>query len=121
VLDTHGRNGQDHPQRHVLATRGGYDAPGERWEHLQDWPYDLRRRPWQWPRLPRRRQTRAPEAVQQVGDACFTKYPHGLGTDVHKGAVPSQSQSGARSVAQDVGSPPISVRRIERYEGEWGT
>jgi Transposase zinc-binding domain len=38
VLDTHGRNGQDHPQRHVLATRGGYDAQGERWEHLQDWP-----------------------------------------------------------------------------------
>ena len=41
VLHTHGRNGQYHPHLHVLATSGGYDAQGERWEHLQYLPYDL--------------------------------------------------------------------------------
>ena len=35
VLHTHGRNGQYHPHLHLLATSGGYDGQGERWEHLQ--------------------------------------------------------------------------------------
>jgi hypothetical protein len=34
VLHTHGRNGQYHPHLHVLATSGGYDGLGDRWEHL---------------------------------------------------------------------------------------
>ena len=48
VLHTHGRNGHYHPHRPVLATSGGYEAQGARWEHLQYLPYDLRRRKWQW-------------------------------------------------------------------------
>ena len=39
-------------------------------------------------------------------------------THVQKGALPAQAHSGARYVAQDGGSPPISVRRMERYDGE---
>jgi hypothetical protein len=38
-------------------------------------------------------------------------------TNVHQGQVPSQSQSVARYVAKYVVSPPISVRRIDRYDG----
>jgi Transposase zinc-binding domain/Putative transposase len=38
VLHTHGRNGQYHPHLHLLATSGGYDDQGERWEHLQYLP-----------------------------------------------------------------------------------
>ena len=34
VLHTHGRNGQYHPHLHLLATSGGYDGQGERWEHI---------------------------------------------------------------------------------------
>ena len=40
VLHTHGRNEHYHPHRHVLATSGGYEAQGARWEHLQYLPYD---------------------------------------------------------------------------------
>ena len=36
----------------------------------------------------------------------------------HKGQVPSQSQSVARSVAQDVVRPPIAGRRMDRSDGE---
>ena len=39
-------------------------------------------------------------------------------TKVQKGQVPSQAQSVARYVARYVVSPPISVRRIDRYDGE---
>ena len=44
-------------------------------------------------------------------------HPNGLVTNVHKGQVPSQYQSLARYVAKYVVSPPIAVRRIDRYDG----
>jgi hypothetical protein len=89
-LHTHGRNGPYHPHLPVLATRGGDDAQGERWEHLQYWPYDLMRRTWQWHLLTMLRQTLATDAIQPLVDACFTQYPKGLVPNVQQGAVPSQ-------------------------------
>ena len=117
VLHTHGRNGQYHPHLHLLATSGGYDAQGARWEHLQYLPYDLLRRKWQWHLLTMLRQTLKTDAVKRLVDACFRPYPDGLVTNVQKGAVPSQYQSLARDVATYVVSPPIAVRRIDRYDG----
>jgi hypothetical protein len=118
VLHTHGRNGQYHPHLHLIATSGGYDAQSERWEHVQYMPYALLRRKWQWHVLRMVRQTLPTEAIEQLVDACFTKYPDGLVTNVQKGHVPAQYQSVARYVAKYVVSPPISVRRIDRYDGE---
>ena len=121
VLHTHGRHGQYHPHLHVLATSGGYDKPGERWEHLQYLPYELLRRKWQWHLLTMLRQTLQTKAIEQWVDVCFRKYPDGLVTNVQKGQVPSQSQSVARYVAKYVVSPPISIQRIDRYDGRRGT
>src|SRR5256885_17209370 len=64
------------------------------------------------------RHTLKTEAVQPLVDTCFRQYPNGLVTNVQKGAVPSQYQSVARYVAKYVVSPPISVRRIDRYDGQ---
>ena len=64
------------------------------------------------------RQTLKTDAAHRLGDACFRHYPDGLVTNVHKGAVPAQAHSVARYVAQYVVSPPLSVRRIDRYDGE---
>jgi Putative transposase/Transposase zinc-binding domain len=118
VLHTHGRNGQYHPHLHLLAPSGGYDETGDRWEHLHYLPYALRRRKWQWYLLNMVRQTLKTEAINQLVDTCFKQYPNGLVTNVQKGQVPSQYQSLARYVAKYVVSPPISVRRIDRYDGE---
>jgi hypothetical protein len=118
VLHTHGRNGQYHPHLHLLATSGGYDAQGARWEHLQYLPYALLRRKWQWHLLTMLRQTLKTEAINQLVDACFRTYPNGLVTNVQKGQVPSQAQSVARYVAKYVVSPPIAVRRIDCYDGQ---
>ena len=117
VLHTHGRNGQYHPHLHVLATSGGYDGLGERWEHLSYLPYALLRRKWQWHLLTMLRQTLRTEAIAQLVDRGFRQYPDGLVTNVQKGHVPAQSQSVARYVAKYVVSPPIAVRRIDRYDG----
>jgi hypothetical protein len=118
VLHTHGRNGQYHPHLHLLATSGGYDEAGERWEHVQYLPYALLRRKWQWHLLSMLRQTLATDAIAHLVDVGFRKYPKGLVSNVQKGQVPSQYQSLARYVAKYVVSPPISVRRIERYDGK---
>jgi Putative transposase/Transposase zinc-binding domain len=118
VLHTHGRNGQYHPHLHLLATSGGYDEAGERWEHVQYLPYALLRRKWQWHLLSMLRQTLATDALAHLVDVGFRKYPKGLVTNVQKGQVPSQYQSLARYVAKYVVSPPISVRRIDRYDGK---
>ena len=118
VLHTHGRKGQYHPHLHLLATSGGYDAQSARWEHLQYLPYALLRRKWQWHLLSTLRKTLATDAIKRLVDVCFRKYPNGLVTNVQKGAVPAQYQSVARYVATYVVSPPISVRRIDRYDGE---
>jgi hypothetical protein len=117
VLHTHGRHGQYHPHLHVLATSGGDDKPGERWEPLQSLPYALLRRTWQWHLLTMLRQTLQTKAIEQLVDACFRKYPDGRVTNVHKGHVPAQAQSVARSVAKYVVSPPIAGRRMDRYAG----
>jgi hypothetical protein len=118
VLHTHGRNGQYHPHLHLLATSGGYDAQGERWEHLQYLPYGLLRRKWQWHLLTMLRQTLKTDVVHRLVDTCFRHYPDGLVTNVQKGAVPAQAHSVARYVAKYVVSPPIAVRRIDCYDGE---
>jgi len=117
VLHTHGRNGQYHPHLHLIATSGGFDSPGQRWEHLQYVPYALLRRKWQWHLLRMVRQTLQTDAIHRLVDRCFKKYPNGLVTNVQKGQVPSQYQSVARYVATYVVSPPIAVRRIDRYDG----
>src|SRR5262249_49756102 len=64
------------------------------------------------------RKTLKTDAVNQLVDRCFRKYPNGLVTNVQKGTVPSQYQSLARYMAKYVVSPPIAVRRIDRYDGE---
>jgi len=91
VLHTHGRHGQYPPHLHGLATSGGYDAPGERWEPLQYVPYALLRRKWQGHLLTMLRQTLKTEAVNQLGEACFQQYPDGLVSNVQQGAVPTST------------------------------
>src|SRR3989442_2399966 len=75
VLHTHGRHGQYHPHLHLLATSGGLDGPGERWEHLQYVPDALLRRQCPWHLLTMLRQTLKTAAIHQLVEACFRKYP----------------------------------------------
>jgi Putative transposase len=95
-----------------------HDAQAERWEHLSFLPYDLLRHKWQWHLMTTLRQALATDAINDLVDVCFNKYPEGLVTHVQKGKVPSQYQSLASYVAKYVVSPPISVRRMDRYDGE---
>jgi len=54
---------------------------------------------------------------QAATDTCYTRYRAGFVTNVQKGDVPARYQSLARYLAKYVVSPPISLRRIDRYDG----
>jgi hypothetical protein len=119
-LHTPGRHGPSHPQLPLLAPSGGYAAQGARWEPLESLPDALFRRQGPWPLWRMGRATRQTEAIHPWVDRGCRQSPHGLVTNGPKGHVPSQSQSLARYVAKDGVSPPLAVRRIDRYDGERG-
>jgi hypothetical protein len=117
VLHTHGRNGQYNPHLHLIATNGGWDAQTERWVHLDYVPYEMLNKKWQWHALTMLRQTMATPAVTRLVDACYRRYPHGFIAQVQKGDVPARYHTLATYLAKYVVTPPISVRRIDRYDG----
>ena len=117
VIQTHGRNGQYNPHLHIIATSGGWDRQAQQWVHLDYVPYPLLRKKWQWHLLTMLRQTVKTSAIRQLVDTCYTRYREGFVTNVQKGEVPARYQSLARYLAKYVVSPPISLRRIDRYDG----
>ncbi len=76
------------------------------------------RKKWQWYLLTMLRQTVKTNAINRLVDACYTCYREGFVTNVQKGDVPSRYQSLATYLAKYVVSPPISLRRIDRYDGQ---
>jgi hypothetical protein len=120
VIQTHGRNGQYNPHLHMIATSGGWDPQASQWIHLDYVPYRLLRKKWQWHLLTMVQQTVKTHKIKikQLIDTCYTRYREGFVTNVQKGDVPSQYQSLARYLAKYVVSPPISLRRIDRYDGQ---
>jgi hypothetical protein len=81
-------------------------------------PYPLLRKKWQWYLLTMVRQMGKTKEINRVVDACYTKYGQGFVTNVQQGDVPARYQSVARYLATYVVSPPISLRRIDRYDGQ---
>jgi Putative transposase/Transposase zinc-binding domain len=118
VIQTHGRNGQYNPHLHIIATRGGWDVPAQKWVHLGDLPYPMLHKKWQWYALEMVRETWGTAAIDRGVDVCDEMYPNGCVANVQKGDVPSRSQSLATYLAKYVVSPPISLRRIDRYDGQ---
>ena len=117
VIQTHGRNGQYNPHLHIIATSGGWDRQAQQWVHLDDVPYPMLRKKWQWHLLTMLRQTVKTSEIRRLVDMCYTRYREGFVTNVQKGDVPARYQSLARYLAKYVVSPPISLRRIDRYDG----
>jgi hypothetical protein len=117
VIQTHGRNGQYNPHLPIIATSGGWDQQARQWVHLDYIPYPMLRKKWQWYLLTMLRQTVKTQEIKRLVDVCYTRYREGFVTNVQKGDVPSRYQSLATYLAKYVVSPPISLRRIDRYDG----
>src|SRR5213594_4296910 len=72
---------------------------------------------WQWYALEMCREALQTNEMDRLVKTCYAKYPNGFVANVQKGDVPSRYQSLARYLAKYVVSPPISLRRIDRYDG----
>src|SRR5215470_2794772 len=64
------------------------------------------------------RQTVKTSEIRRLVATCYTRSREGLVTHVQKGDVPARYQSLARYLATYVVRPPISLRRIDRYDGQ---
>jgi hypothetical protein len=117
VSQTHGRNGQYNPHLHIIATSGGWDHKASPWVHLDYLPYPMLQKKWQGYLRTMLRQTVQIPAMKRLVDVCYTRYREGFVTNVQKGEVPSRYQSWATYLAKYVVSPPIALRRIDRYDG----
>src|SRR5256714_15401277 len=118
VVQTQGRNGQYNPHLHIIATSGGWDAQAHKWVHVGYRPYPMLHKKWQWYALEMCREALKTDAMARLVKACYDKYPNGFVANVQKGDVPSRYQSLATYLAKYVVSPPISLRRIDGYDGQ---
>jgi Putative transposase/Transposase zinc-binding domain len=118
VIQTHGRNGQYNPHLHIISTSGGWDEQAEQWVHLGYLPYPMLHKKWQWYALEMCREALKTDEMNRLVNACYDKYPNGFVANVQKGDVPSRYQSLATYLAKYVVSPPISLRRIDRYDSQ---
>src|SRR5467141_5405335 len=73
---------------------------------------------WQWYALEMCREALKTDAMARLVKACYDKYPNGFVANVQKGDVPARYQSLATYLAKYVVGPPISLRRIDRYDGQ---
>jgi hypothetical protein len=117
VLQTGGRAGNYNPHLHILLTEGGLTSQNT-WKSVSYIPFDLIHRKWQYYLLQMLRENISDPAINQDVDMAWTQYPNGLVAFVDKGEVPPGGQGLAKYLAKYVVSPPISVRRIQSYNGK---
>ena len=117
VLQTYGRSGEFNPHRHMLVTAGGLTAEG-RWKNVTFIPYEVMHRKWQYHLLDLLRQEVDDPRVQQDLDRGWKNYPKGFVAHLQPGDVPPGGKGLAQYLAKYVVSPPISVRRLEEYDGQ---
>ena len=118
VLQTAGRSGHYNPHLHILMTAGGLDKKGK-WKSVSYIPYDMMHRKWQYHLLKMLRQNISDQSIEKDIDRAWTDYPNGFVAFLREGEVPPGGQGLAQYLAKYVVSPPISVRRIEKYDGKF--
>jgi hypothetical protein len=117
VLQTAGRSGSYNPHLHIICSSGGQRRDG-RWKGFGFIDYDLLHRKWQYHFLEMMRENIKSEEVEKEINRCWEEYPEGFVAYIEKGDVPGGGKGLAYYLAKYVVSPPISVKRIIRYDGK---
>jgi hypothetical protein len=117
VLQTGGRSGNYNPHLHILVTAGGIGQNGN-WEPVSYIPFDMIHRKWQYHLLSMLRENINDPGINKDIDHAWKQYQKGFVAHVQEGDVPAGGKGVARYLAKYVVSPPISVKRIKRYDGK---
>jgi hypothetical protein len=118
VVQTHGRNGSYNPHLHVIMSSGGVDENSGEWKELKYINYDMLHKKWQYYLLKVMREFDNSKEMSRLIDELYKKYPKGFVANASRGEAPQKARGLARYLAKYVASPPISVRRIMKYDGE---
>lgn len=117
VLQTAGRSGSYNPHLHILSSSGGMTKDG-RWKEFGFIDYGLLHSKWQYHLLNMLKGFVKSEEMQKEIDRSWREYPKGFVAYIEKGDVPQGGSGLAYYLAKYVVSPPISVKRIIRYDGK---
>jgi hypothetical protein len=98
-------------------TAGGIDPTGQ-WKAVSYIPYEMMHKKWQYHLLKMLRGKVADPAVEKDIDRAWKDYSKGFVAYLQPGDVPPGGQGLAHYLAKYVVAPPISVRRIEAYDGK---
>lgn len=117
VLQTAGRNGHYNPHLHILCTSGGMTENG-RWKSFGYIEFNILHKKWQYRLLNMLKDNVKSVEISREIDRCWKEYPNGFVAHIEKGDVPAGSKGLAHYLAKYVVSPPISLKRIIKYDGE---
>jgi len=117
VLQTAGRPGIYNPHLHILLTEGGI-TPQNTWKSVSFIPFDLIHRKWQYHLLSMLKENIPDPRMKKDVNRAWKKYPKGFVAYVEKDKVPPGGGGLVKYLAKYVVSPPISVRRIQSYDGQ---
>src|SRR5262249_34277115 len=81
-------------------------------------PFTVLHKKWQYHLFTMLKQRVGTRAIKAKIDALWRKYPRGLVAYLEEGKVPAGGEGLAYYLAKYVVSPPISLRRILRYDGQ---
>jgi hypothetical protein len=118
VVQTHGRSGGYNPHLHVIMSSGGVDEEGGSWKDLKVISYDMLHKKWQYYLLKLMREWDNSNEMNRLIDDLYKKYPKGFVANASRGEAPQKAKGLARYLAKYIASPPISVKRIMKYDGE---
>ena len=116
VLQTAGRSANYNPHLHILVTGGGLDPQGA-WDSVTFIPYGVLHRKWQYHLLNLLKDHVKDPRIKDATERGWQDYPRGFVAYVQPGEVPPGGGGLARYLAKYLVSPPISLRRIEEYDG----
>lgn len=117
VLQTAGRSGIYNPHLHIICTSGGITGDS-RWKGFSFIDFDLLHKKWQYYLLNMLRENVKSKEMEEEIDRCWREYPKGFVAYIEKGDVPQGGKGLAYYLAKYVVSPPISLRRIVKYDGQ---
>jgi len=119
VLHVHGWAGNTNPHLHMVLSEGGVDKRGQ-WQAVNYFDTRKRRKLWQYHVLTALRKAVRGTAYAKTWSAklgrVFAQYPTGF--DCHAMPESGPVERLVIYLCKYVSSPPISIRRIESYDGE---
>ena len=119
VMQTAGRPGTYNPHLHILVSSGGI-TDKKQCRRISYIPYSVLHRKWQFHLMGfLKKQLPDTSEVKRDIDRGWKDFPKGFVAHVQRGEVPAGGKGIAKYLAKYVVSPPISVRRIESYDGRF--